>query len=140
MHSTIIQLFASADTDAAAVVDMPDDGKLIRAVGFISLDTLAVDGDGAFSEISFGSTSAFTSNDARQVIATIGAFGQLVGVGANFLLSSHQQAFDFGAGIAVFAGERIYLHNAAVGATPGSVGRAIWQLCIEFKSFSSRRR
>lgn len=133
-----IQMYSAADTDAAAVIDLPDDGELL-AVTFDCRAILpnAADSEFAAYEVSFGSTSAFTSNDARQVIASMiisNDFTSAVG-GTR---SDKSMRYSFEGGLEVFAGERIYLHVAVGAGGDNAVCRV--HLLFKFKGGTTRRR
>lgn len=108
---TIYKLYSATQTDAAASVDIQEDG-VIEGVLF-DLDVSGADAlnDAIKAEVSFASTSGFTSNDTRASLA-----------GTHF----RQEFLTSGGGpncggpyvpmeIPVSAGERIYLHMVAAG-------------------------
>ena len=138
-HVSVIQMFSNSEGDAAASIDIPEDGKLVGVALNVTAVSVAVDGDGAAVEVSFGSTSSFETNDARQVIAATEIVGNLVGAAANFAPMTATREFDFRDGLQVFAGERIYLHTVGVGVN-GAPTRAKAHLLIEFKTTAPGRR
>lgn len=134
-ENSIIQIFSSAAGDASASVDMPDEGLLLGAA-IAAQYTANADGEGINIELSFGSTSSFTSNDGRSIIAQwAGKVGMLTsGMSSN----AFNQQVMFGDGIKIFAGERIYTHNVAIGA--GAFEKCKILLLCRFKAFVPRRR
>lgn len=134
MHATVIQMYSALSQDAAATIDVPADGELIScmlgATGVLNADT-----EEFAAELSFGSVSARTSNDARQVLAVIRQKMGMLTTGAGN--SSVMQLFTFGDGVQVFAGERLYLHT---GATGGTLSTAWCMLILQLKGFQARRR
>lgn len=115
-HTTIIQMYTAADTDAAASIDVPDDGVLL-ACGIQAHGSLfAADGDGFVAEVSFGSTNSNLANDARQVISSCAIFADLIGAAATMMRSEANTFRTFGDGVRVSAGERIYLHITDYGS------------------------
>lgn len=136
--NSVIQLWTATVGDAAASIDMQDDGSILRAMGFLDLTSVAADGDGAQAELSFGSTNALSTNDARQVVARINhtsLFGTAVGFG---LATSHQQ-FDYGEeGLPFFGGERLYIHTSNV--LGGLMTRCSFLIVVSFKGGPVSRR
>jgi len=135
MHTTVIQLYSAAAQDAAASVDVPDDGVLL-GMHLMVKGALNADGEEVAAEVSFGSVGARTSNDARQVIGVINEQIGLLGA-AGGASTVGNVVYDFGDGIQVFAGERIYLHTSVTG---GAFGSARALLIMGFKAFQARRR
>ncbi len=143
MHNQLIQMYYSgAANEAAATIDVPDDG-VIKAVFFsLIAGDIAIDGDLLRAQLSFGSTRAMTSNDARQVICNAAMQFELVGAGANLLNSSMHKEIYFDDGISVQGGERLYLHFLA-GGTPPAVDICYCDILFAFKgtgTVASRRR
>lgn len=135
---TVIQMYGTGEADNIASVDMPDDG-IIQACHIIGhVNTLAGDAEGFRYEVSFGSTAAMSTNDARSVIARASFNGELVGAAATFLKAVAESWTWFGEnGIKVFGGERVYLHGLAAG---GVNTLAYAMLHIRFQKFTARRR
>ena len=110
---TPITMWSDTISAGTATIDVPE-GGLIKAVNWsVRLGGMDALGDYYLAHISFASTTQAGVNDARAVISFMAA-------SQNFLTSGGGVASDkfisFGTdGIAVAAGERIYLH--AVGAT-----------------------
>lgn len=106
----------SASTDSVVTVDIQDNGFIegvlmdLTGTGMDALDDIAA------AEISFGSSNAFTQNDARASIA-------MLRLTQNFLTSgggaSGKSVFlAFPKGIPVGAGERVHMHmSASTGVT-----------------------
>jgi len=134
MHTTNIQLYTTLTQDAAANVDIPDDG-VILGMHLLVDGALNADAEVVIAEVSFGSVAARTSNDARQIIGVIAQRMGLLTSGAASGIGSI--VYDFRDGIQVFAGERIYLHT---GATTGVLNNARAIMIMGFKSFTPRRR
>lgn len=134
-ENSIIQIYSSAAGDASASVDMPDEGLLLGAA-IAAQYTANADGEGVNIELSFGSTSSFSSNDGRSIIAQwSGKVGLLTSGAASNAIN---QQVSFADGIKVFAGERIFTHNVAIGA--GAFEKCKILLLMRFKSFVPRRR
>lgn len=137
----VVQMYTAADTDAAASIDIPDDGELLGVQMFARADIPgAADNESVSYELSFGSTSSLTANDARQVIAGMMVSSNLNGVAANTLRNDVHKAVDFQGGIDVFAGERIYIHVAVTAGADNLAFRA--HLLFKFKGAGAvgRRR
>lgn len=134
----LIQMYTVTAGDAAASIDMPDDGVLLGLHWAGIVGALSADEDYMRAQLSFGSTGAFTTNDARQVIDTIAWGIELVGVAANVVRSELDSDRDFGDGIPVFGGERIYIHTLANGNAV--LKRLNCVLLFNFKSGSLSRR
>ena len=137
-ETTVIQMFTTTVGDGGAVIDMPDDGLLMRAQLIISCNTLATDSDGFRGELSFASTSNHATNDARSVLCRAFMKGELVGTAATYLMTQETNNIDFADGIKVFGGERIYLHTAVLGSA--IIDRAYAMLVFKFAKFTARRR
>ena len=45
--NSVIQMWTATVGDAAASIDMQDDGTIMRAYGFVDLTSVGADGDGA---------------------------------------------------------------------------------------------
>jgi hypothetical protein len=125
-------MFGSFTTaaDSLAAID-------VRVAGVISqvcLEMYAVHGAPTYGsiELSFGSTSQFTSNDVTQVIATMAWTVTTAGVANRSWLVMPQLE------IPVAAGERIYLH-AFSNSNPITAARVYAMLLIEDKLTGKRR-
>ena len=138
-ENSVIQMYGTADTDASATIDIPDDGILL-SVQMLMLQTgQAADGDYAIGQIAFGSVSQFVTNDARGVLAVCGSNAELAGTAANVIRGDVQSNIYFGEdGIKVFGGERIYLHMGGGGNM--ATFRCYALLVFNFKNFIQRRR
>ncbi len=134
----IIQMYTLTAGDAAASIDMPDDGVLLGLHWSGIIGGLAADEDYMRAQLSFGSTGAFTTNDARQVISTVSWGVDLIGAGSNLVRTDVNVAIEFGDGIPVFGGERVYIHTLANGNA--ALKRLNCMLLFNFKSGSLSRR
>jgi len=134
----VIQMYATAAGDAAASIDVPDDGMLLGGVWSGICKDFILDEAYMRLQLSFGSTGAFTTNDARQSINQIMWGAELVGAASAGLRTEVNQSFDLGEGVAVFAGERIYIHTLANGGAV--LLRATCSLLFNFKAGSLTRR
>ena len=138
-EATVIQLYGTGDADNIANVDMPDDGTIISCHISGSCTGVATDTEGFRYEVSFGATSAMTTNDARAVIARASYTIDLVGAAANVVQSHLNEHFYYGDdGIKIFGGERIYLHG--LGGGNGLSNFAYALLVVRFQKFTARRR
>lgn len=120
-----IQMYAATASDSAANIDVPADGEIVGVLLEVTAQTLDADGDAAGGEVSFGSSSQFTTNDARNALATCNIRGS--NVSANVGVMSSQRVYvEFGGdGVPVSAGERIHLHTRVAGGASSPVVRAI---------------
>lgn len=133
MSVGLIQMAATSSggvENSLASIDIPDDGRILEASIFASVD---LDADLEFytAECSFLATAQLGTNDARGVLvsmrvaAAVGAAGSLAPHAVNRL--------DYRPGLMVSAGERLFLH---VAATAGVIG--ILQAHIIFDFVSQR--
>lgn len=135
--TSVIQLATNSIADAAASIDMQDDGFVEGAYLGFRVTSVAADGDGGQAEISFGSTSSFNTNDARQVIAR-GDYVLALATAAAFARSSFSQFYHFGEGLPFFGGERVFLHTAIIAG--GLIERIHALLVVSFKGGPIARR
>lgn len=110
----VYKLYATgtADTDAAASLDIQVDGHIVAAsldVWVTGADAL---NDGARAEVSFASTSAFGSNDTKASILHAASMQGFLTSGGGPVQS---RSFITGVAIEVAAGERMYLHVDVTG-------------------------
>lgn len=105
---SVIQMYASAVPAAAmASIDIPKNGFLTGVL--MRLEAAASGADFSVSaQLSFGSTAAFSVNDARQVIAGLGLGGDLTTSGG---IPTVQNIYVPLPDIPVGMGERLYLHG-----------------------------
>ncbi len=134
-HTTTIQMYASTGGEAAASIDVPDEGELLAVQLEVYSGDINALGDFVHAMLSFGSSSQFTTNDARNVIAR--AVSGAAGITSGFFRGDGKTLLTYGDGLKVFSGERIYLHTAVNGCT---LGHAVALLVFGFKSFQARRR
>jgi hypothetical protein len=110
-----MKLYATAlnSTDAAAAIDVRED-LTIEGI-FLNLTAAApIDNATIKMEVSFGSTSAFTSNDTTASLASLAIATEAGAAGT----AQFGQAVFIPMAEKVQAGERIYLHiNTSGGAT-----------------------
>ena len=102
---TTYQMYSAsvASSDGAAMVDIAEDGVIEEVEWQIS--GAAGAGVGSHGgELSFGSTSSHTTNDARQVISRF----QAASDPANGAFAANKTVNPE---VKVYAGERIYLHT-----------------------------
>ena len=106
---TVIQLYAGATpADAMASIDVPADGNLVGIDWTVIVAASGADFSNAF-QVSFGSTSSFTSNDGRAAISVIRIATDLTTSGAAVVSASKYVRLP---DLPVGMGERIYLHGA----------------------------
>jgi hypothetical protein len=132
-ENTMIHMLGTV-SGTAATIDIPDDGLLLSSTIGITIGAGA-DGDGHSASLEFGSTSAVATNDARTIIARVRIRHELTTSGS---IAAHiSNHFDYGEGIRVFGGERIFLHNVALAGTFVDC----WALLLfNFATFVARRR
>ena len=136
--NSVIQMYTSAVQDAAASIDMQDDGVILKAVLSFDMTSIAADGDGALMELSFGSTNANSSNDARQVIARLSHIASVI-TAASAIVGTARGEYDFGDdGLPFFGGERLYIHTGNL--VGGLFTRGTAHLLIAFKNGPISRR
>lgn len=123
------QLYGTGDTDAAAMIDVRTDGDIVAVYGTVS-DVGMAGGDEVTAELSFGSVSMHTTNDATQVIARATLTTDATAAG---LLTPGEVRME-NLKIPVAAGERLYLHLN--GSTANTKGRFI--VVIDEKGTSGR--
>lgn len=114
-------------------IDVPQDGFLMSCWMAHSAD-LDADGDTSVLQLSFGS-SASTVNDSRQVICESRVATQLTTSGSP--MTANNYYMQFGNGIPVGAGERIYAHIVATAALPTTFSAG---LCFSFDEARARSR
>lgn len=132
---TTIQIHTLLTQDSAATIDVPDDGFLVGIHAMLD-GTLNAHAESCSMQLSFGSTSAFTTNDSRQVIYNLKSHMGLLSSGAmNTAVNDSFMLPD--PGIEVFGGERVHLHTEASG---GAMFSASCILYFAFKRFTGRRR
>lgn len=133
-ENTVIQLYGAVSGTAVSV-DVPDDGFLLTANIEVALGASAT-GDNHSASLEFGATNSILSHDTRTLLAVV--HGRFAGATAAVVQTIFSRHYNYGdPGIAVFGGERLYLHNLA-GAGTFSFARA--QLIFSFAKFVARRR
>lgn len=125
---TVLTMYAAGTggtQDALAQVDVPKDGSL---VGIEWSGWGKIDGDTEVGEaqVSFGSTGAFASNDARQIISQVsfGLISTISAVGVVVEVFNHYSPLP---DINVNAGERIFLHQLASAGVTSAL-----RVCLHF--------
>lgn len=127
-----IQLFASATpADNAASIDVPQDGRLVGVDWTMTVAASGADFS-VLGEISFASTSQFSSNDARASITTCAVNSDLTTSGAAVGMANKYVMLPE---IPVSTGERIYLHTSGTAIVVGT--RA--HLYFDFEEPTRRR-
>lgn len=106
---------STTTADAVASMDVAEDGVIEGAL-FNQIVIGDASGEGGSWELSFASVSAFTTNDTRASLATVGAICNAIGGG-------HGNTY-VPMDIPVSAGERLYLHTAVSGTPTGNNLRA----------------
>ena len=126
---SLIQMVSTGTTTAAAaaMIDIAEDG-ILESIVWDQAVNIATTGH-MLSELSFGSTAAHTTNDARQVIDSFVIGGGVTVVNQNKVTNLN---------LPVFAGERIYLHQLLVNAAINASNLNI-KLHIKDKSARSAR-
>lgn len=102
---SIYKLYGSGVTDALASLDVVANG-VIEGIQWAAVGDLDADGESFNAEVSFSSTSGFTSNDTKSSISTI----RQLAAGTPVAYCGVNQYFGPNLGIPVKAGERLYLH------------------------------
>lgn len=133
-ETTLIQMYTTIQGDAAATIDIPDNGVLLGIVLGIE-GLLNADAESAIVSVEFGAANTHAVNDTRGMIAALAVRAGLLTSGG--LTASASQHFEFGEGLTLFGGERIYMHTAATG---GTLSRARALLICRFDKFIARRR
>lgn len=111
---TVITLFSSAvPADNLASIDVPANGHLIGLDWSLTVNPSAADFQ-IRGQVSFGSTSQFSTNDARAAISTIAVSADLTTSGAAVTFANKYVSLP---DLPVNMGERIYLHSAGTGVT-----------------------
>lgn len=109
------KMYATASQDAAATIDIAEDGIIegvMMAMNFTGADVL---NDGGRMEISFASTSGFTSNDTRASICGVDAYQGVITTGGGQVGANVYAPMA----IPVSAGERMYMHTLNNGTVTG---------------------
>jgi len=133
-ENQVIQMYGTVAATAYSI-DVPDDG-LILGVHMAVHGTLNAEDEGVEASLEFGSVTARTTNDARQVIAWVGSKLNLLTTGGGGGIGN--SIVSFAQGIRVFGGERLYLHTAVLGTGVFIAARAL--ILFNFASFVARRR
>jgi len=122
MAHTIYKLFdtSAASVDAAASIDIQDDG-VIEGLAFSMMGRVAdAQDDGGRFEVSFASTNGFSSNDTRASIFGAGSSQAFLTSGGGPVAINGYVPME----VAVQGGERIYLHHQNTGSI--TVETSVW--------------
>lgn len=117
MHTETLSLYSASSGDAAASLDIANDGLIVAFYWSVDFNAVA-DNDQIAAEVSFASTNALTANDTKNVVASTRVWNNLVTSGMTAI--GHNWGLS-GIAIPAWAGERMYLHTAITGA-----GRVRW--------------
>lgn len=107
----VYKFFTSTQGDAAASIDIPEDGVIEGVLAAMDITGADVLNDGYRWELSFASTSGFSSNDTRASIAGGGVRTEVVTTGGSIGLMGLYVPME----VSVQGGERLYLHTVAAG-------------------------
>lgn len=120
----IHKLFAtgSATADGVATTDVTENGRITGIWGYLDVTNADAATDGYAMEISFASSSGFTSNDTRSSIYGCSVRCSLTTSGG---YNSSQAFASPPLNIEVVMGERIYAHILEDGA-PASYDLSVW--------------
>lgn len=116
---TVYKLTANTVADAAATLDIQDDG-VIEGVLINMRATLNADTENMNVEVSFASVSGFTANDTRASFAGMSLQAGMLTSGG---LTASENLF-ISMNIPVSGGERIYIHTAGTAAALDRV--SVW--------------
>jgi len=134
---TVIQMFATinaAVTDSLAVIDVPNNGRLIGIDWAMQIIGLNTAGDVANMELAFIATNQRTTNDARGTISAAKAACNETGTTVVASIGEISKYVDLRPGVKVAAGERIYVHGqASTGVTINGI------ILLQFDFGSPRR-
>jgi len=125
----VYSLYSAASQDAAAQIDIAEDGEIIGwswAVWAVA----GADGATLAAEISFGSQNSLTANDNRASIDVV----RLIQEGTA-AVNAINKSSPSGVRIPVQAGERIYLHTTVGTFTSGAYNVLLY---VEQGSSSTR--
>lgn len=119
---SIYKLYASTIGDGAANLDIIANGR-IEGVYFSGYTGLSADADSFEAEVSFSSSSGFTTNDTKSSIACVRQEVELVTSGE---VQNALNVFVGPLDIPVTQGERIYLHTARPAGTPSPTRMSVY--------------
>lgn len=121
MPQTVYKLYATALTDASASLDIQDDGVIEGVAMNLSVANADIQNEGYRAELSFASTSGFTSNDTRASIIGSSVVLEVVTTGGGIAGTTTFVPME----VSVKAGERLYVHLLGTGGTP-SAACSMW--------------
>jgi len=134
---TQYKMFASgAGSDGMAQIDIVADGRLVGIQWDGYAQAAVGDTGGQRWEISFSSSSAFTTNDTRSSLSTFTVLAP--GVAAEPGGSARSQYIQLDQ--PVNAGERLFLHGASNGSAAATAVAVTAYLWVEDKTQSVRRQ
>ena len=137
--ASVIQMYNGVAGVTSVSIDMQDDGVILACQLGIVVSAMSADLDGGRAEVNFGSTIQSAINDARGVVISTELSMDLIGAAANTMRAEKSNYMQYGEGIPFFGGERIYLHQANLGAN-GIIQFSKALLVIEFKGGPVSRR
>lgn len=133
----IHRLYTTASTDAAVTFICPDD-TTITHVKWNSFHTAPTDGGTWKAELSFNALSQHTTNDIVNVIDSVCASYELLTSGHVRTEFVMQQ--EIIGGVAVEAGEKLYLHISNTGISSHATQLYIYTTARRASKSSTRRR
>lgn len=111
---SIYKLYGTGITDNLCSLDIVSSGH-INAIQWAAYGDLDADNESFAAEVSFSSTSGFTSNDTKSSVSAIRGFDGLLTSGAAF--TAVNLFVGPSLGIPVVQGERLYLHATGTSFT-----------------------
>jgi hypothetical protein len=127
-------LISGGTQEALAAIDVPMPGNLV-GVNWAVMGQLATDFV-LSTQLSFRSSSSFTTNDDRGVISEVRLAYEITTTGSGQLGENVHVPLP---NIAVMGGERLYLHVISTASVVG-ITVALLQFDFDFDKISTRRR
>ena len=125
----------TASQDAAATIDIPEDGN-IKGIHMACAAQLNADNEAATFEVSFIATNQISSNDSRATLAVVRLRVGLLTSGA---AAAHSNVF-IPMDVEVSGGERLYVHATLAGTTSAGMNAIIYLETARPVTRRSRRR
>lgn len=113
---SIYKLYGTGTSDNLASLDIVVDGQ-ISAIQWSVFGDLDADGETYSAELSFSSSSGFTTNDTKSGISTVKQFAAAAGTPASLHMTGTHLFLGPNLGIPVKQGERLYLHGTGTSMT-----------------------